>query len=87
MAEIKLNINWDDLHKQIGKLVSSGAGMATGAAGAAGGGGGANVAGRLGAGLLGPAGSRTETIGKGLGQISKQLPGAGMFGGMAKAFS
>ena len=42
MAEIKLNINWDDLHEQIGKLVSSGAGMATGAAGAAGGGGGAN---------------------------------------------
>jgi len=87
MAEIKLNINWDDLHKQIGKLVSSGAGMATGAAGAAGGGGGANVASRLGAGLLGPAGSRTETIGKGLGQISKQLPGVGMFGDMAKAFT
>jgi len=87
MAEIKLNINWDDLHKQIGKLVSSGAGMATGAAGAAGGGGGANVAGALGRGLLGPAGSRTETIGKGLGQISKQLPGVGMFGDMAKAFT
>ena len=87
MAEIKLNINWDDLHKQIGKLVSSGAGMATGAAGAAGGGGGANVASKLGAGLLGPAGSRTETIGKGLGQISKQLPGVGMFGDMAKAFT
>jgi len=87
MAEIKLNINWDDLHAQIGKLVSSGAGMAIGAAGAAGGGGGANVPNRLASGLLGPAGSRTETIGKGLGQISKQLPGAGMFGDMAKAFT
>ena len=87
MAEIKLNINWDDLHQQIGKLVSSGAGMAAGAAGAAGGSGGANVAGALGRGLVGPAGARTETVGKGLGQIAKQLPGVGMFGDMAKAFT
>jgi len=78
---VDLNINL------VAKMAGAGAG---GAAGGVAGAAGAGLAGRAGgvmaAGLMGGAGSRTEMIGKGLGQISKQLPGAGMLGDMAGAF-
>jgi len=78
---VDLNINL------VAKMAGAGAG---GAAGGVAGAAGAGLAGRAGgvmaAGLMGGAGSRTEMIGKGLGQISKQLPGAGMMGEMAGAF-
>ena len=78
---VDLNINL------VAKMAGAGAG---GAAGGVAGAAGAGLAGRAGgamaAGLMGGAGGRTEMIGKGLGQISKQLPGAGMLGDMAGAF-
>ena len=78
---VDLNINL------VAQMAGAGAG---GAAGGAAGAAGQSLRGRAGgamaAGLMGGAGGRTEMIGRGLGQISKQLPAAGILGDMAGAF-
>ena len=68
--------------EQIGRLVGAPIGQGAGAAGASGRGG---VRGMAATGLMGPEGKRMETVGRGLGQIAKQLPGVGVFGDMAGA--
>jgi len=80
--QIPIHLNFDAMAEQIGKLVGAPAGVGAGAAGASGRGG---VMGRAATGLMGPEGKRMETVGRGLGQIAKQLPGAGIFGDMAGA--
>jgi len=70
---------------ELGRMAGAGPGAAVGAAGAAGGGRG-GIGGAVGSAMMGEEGKRTEMMGKGLGQIAKQLPGAGVLGDMAGAF-
>ena len=71
---------------ELGRMAGGGPGAAVGAAGAAGGGGRGGVGGAVASGMMGEEGKRTEMMGKGLGQIAKQLPWAGVIGDMAGAF-
>ena len=72
--------------EDVGRMAGAGPGGAAGQAGAAAGGGRGGIGGAVGSAMMGEEGKRTEMMGKGLGQIAKQLPGAGVFGDMAGAF-
>jgi len=80
MVKIPIELDFQDMMKKVGQMAGAGGGAAAGYAGA-------TMQGRGAMNLVaGPQGQRGEMIQKGLGQIAKQLPGAGMMESMAGAF-